>query len=197
MRRIKLFLPPLLLVSMACRHPEAVGPKPMPILPVTTTQDATAPSWIDNLEPFTAVGIEDPNPIGDLAFQRTAAIANGRTTLARDVETRARSLFQQLGQTSLAVGEKLRSVNGQRAQEEIIRQVTDVPLTGTQARRFWTQPGTGRLFVLVVADPVQAQNGVRTMVRQGLADLGAGQGDLQEAQERMETIFNASSKGPR
>jgi hypothetical protein len=200
MRRIVPFLLPLVLVAPACKRPDSTSPKPLPPLKVTTTPTPAAPAWIDNptlAGPFSAVGIEAPNPIGDLAFQRTAATANARTTFARDFETRVRSVFQQLSQTSLAVGEKLRSASGQKAQEDTVRQLTDWTLRGTQARQFWTDPGSGILYVLLVADPALTQDATRAGVRRGLADLGAGQGDLQEAMGRLDTALAAPAKEPR
>lgn len=200
MRRIALFLLPLVLVVPACRRPESTGPKPLPPLKVTTTPAPSAPGWIDNptlAGPFSAVGIEAPNPMGDLAFQRTAATANARTVFARDFETRVRSLFQQLSQTSLAIGEKLRSASGQKAQEDIVRQLTDTTLHGTQVRQFWTDPGSGNLYVLLVADPVLTQDATRTGIRRGLADLGAGQGDLQEAMGRLDAALATPQKEQR
>lgn len=200
MRRIAPYLLPLLLLATACRRPESYGPKPMTPLKVTTTPTASAPAWIDNptlAGPFSAVGIEAPNPMGDLAFQRTAATANARTVFARDFDTRVRALFQQLSQTSLAVGEKLRSASGQKAQEDIVRQLTDTTLHGTQVRQFWTDPGSGTLYVLLVADPVLTQDATRAGIRRGLADLGAGQGDLQEALGRLDIALATPTKESR
>ncbi len=190
----------LLLMAVACKRPETASPKTLPTLGVTTTASPSAPAWIDNPSlagPMSAVGIEGPNPMGDLAFQRTAATANARTVLARDLETRVRSMFQQLGQTSLSVGEKLRSQSGQKVQEDIVRQLTDITLQGTQARQFWTDSHTGNLFVLVVADPAMTQSAARGRLRQGLADLGAGQGDLQEATDRLDAALVGNGKDPR
>lgn len=200
MRRITPILVALALVALACKQPEATGPKALPALGVTTTASSSAPAWIDNPSlagPMSAVGIEGPNPMGDLAFQRTAATANARTVLARNLETRVRAMFEQLGQTSLAVGEKLRSQSGQKVQEDVVRQLTDLTLQGTQARQFWTDPHTGNLFVLVVADPAITQSAARGRLRQGLADLGAGQGDLQEATARLDAALAGSGKDAR
>jgi hypothetical protein len=200
MRRITPILIALVVLTMACKRPETPGSKALPALGVTTTASSSAPAWIDNPSlagPMSAVGIEGPNPMGDLAFQRTAATANARTVLARNLETRVRAMFEQLGQTSLAVGEKLRSQSGQKVQEDVVRQLTDLTLQGTQARQFWTDPHTGNLFVLVVADPAITQSAARGRLRQGLADLGAGQGDLQEATARLDAALAGSGKDAR
>jgi hypothetical protein len=194
MRRSTFILLALVLGTQACRKADTIASRELPAIPVTTTSTASAPAWIDNPEPFSATGIEAPNPMGDLDFQRTAATAKARTRLARDLETQARSLFQQVAQTSFAVGEKLKSASGQRAQEEIVRQLTDLTLRGTQARRFWTDPKSGMLYVLVVADPALAQSSVRERIRQGLADLGAGQADLQEAVTRLDAALASRDK---
>ena len=54
-------------------------------VPVTSTPTKNAPSWIDNEEipdGLAAVGIAQPNPMGDKSMQRTVAIADARTKLA-------------------------------------------------------------------------------------------------------------------
>jgi hypothetical protein len=134
--------------------------------------------------------------MGDLSFQRTFAVAHARTTLARDMDLRVRAVLQELGQTSHAVNEKLSSQSGQGVKEDISRQITDATLSGTQARSFYTDR-KGNLWVLVVADPAVAQGTVRSLARKGLAELGLGQADPQEALGRMDEVLDRSQKAPR
>ena len=199
MRRIALILLPLVVGLLACKRPETTGSKPLPILANTSagaSGDPAAPSWIGDPPPFSVLGSEAPNPMGDLSFQRTFAIAHARTALARDMDLRVRAMLQELGQSSLAVGEKLRNTGGQVAKEDTSRQLTDTVLSGTRAQKFHTSPD-GTLWVLVVIDPEAAKDSLRTRVRKELVDLGLGQNDLQDAVARMDAAIDAPRKTPR
>ncbi len=199
MRRIALILVPLVAGLLACNRAETTAPKPLPILPNTSPGaklDPAAPSWIDNPPAFSGVGNEAPNPMGDISFQRTFAVAHARTAMARDMDLRVKAMLQELGQASLAVSEKLKNTSGQVVKEDASRQLTDVVLTGTHARSFYTDP-TGRLWVLVTPDGETAQDTLRNRVRKELTDLGLGQADLQDAISRMDVALDASRKAPR
>ena len=201
MRRIALILLPLVVGLLACKRPETNDPKhiPIPILPNTSAgvaSDPAAPTWIDNPPPFSAVGQEAPNSMGDISFQRSFAIAHARNDLARDMELRTKTMLQELGQASLAVSEKLKNPSGQVVKESTSRQFTDVTLGGTRAQSFYTDR-KGNLWVLVVADPAAVRDTLRARVRKELVDLGLGQADLQDAVARMEATMDASQKAPR
>ena len=198
MRRIALVLLPLIAGLVACRRPENTAQKPLPVLPNTSpgvASDPTAPNWIDNPPPNSAVGTEGPNPMGDISFQRTIASANARVALARELDMQAKAVFQQLSQISHAVSEKLDSPNGQGAKEDISRLLTDTNLSGTRASHFYTDR-KGMLWVLVEADPELFQSTLRTRTRRKLESLGLAQADLQEALKRMDGILDASRKAP-
>ncbi len=195
MRRIALILLPLLIGLLACRRAETTGPKPLPVLPVTSAS-SSAPDWIDNPPPGSASGVEGPDPMGDLDFQRTVATAKARTRLARDLENQIQGLYHDLAQRSQTLAEKMQSPSGQAVREGLSRHLVDVTLRGTQARRFYTDPRTGMLWVLVVADPAAAQATARESLRQRLAELDLGQEALQEAEGRMDELFERR-KAPR
>ena len=199
MRRIVLVLLPLVVGLLACKRPETTGSKPLPAHPNTypaTNWDPAAPSWIGEPPPFSGVGSEAPNPMGDLSFQRTFAIAHARTALARDMDLRVRAMLQELGQSSLAVSEKLKNTSGQVVKEDTSRQLTDAVLSGTRAQKFHASPD-GTLWVLVVTDPETAKDSLRIRVRKELVDLGLGQNDLQDAVARMDAAIDAPRKTPR
>ena len=199
MRRIALILLPLVIELLACKRPETTGSKPLPILPNTSVGangDPAAPNWIGDPPPFSGVGSEAPNPMGDLSFQRSFAIAHARTAMARDIDLRVRAMLQELGQSSLAVSEKLKNTSGQVVKEDAFRQLTDAVLVGTRAQKFHTGPD-GTLWVLVVTDPEEAKDSLRTRVRKELVDLGLGQNDLQDAVARMDAAIDTPRKTPR
>lgn len=197
--RSLLVLTALTLLLAACKRPSAT-PKEMAPVPTTTTQSSSAPAWIDNPRvagPLAAVGIEGPNPLKDLAFQRTMATAAGRATLARDLESRLRTMVERLVQTSQVVAARQGQATAQKAQEEVVRQLTDTTLRGAQARQFWTDPATGNLFVLVVMDPALAAASTKESLRHELQSLGLGQAELQAALSRMDSALAATQEGSR
>ena len=196
MRRIALILLALVVGLLACKRPDSNDPKPLLVLPVTSVAASSAPEWIDNVPPNCAVGSSSPNGMGDVDFQRTVATARARTRMARDLDARMQALYHDLTQESQVLAEKLQSPTAQEVKENITRQLTDITLRGTQARRFWTDPRTGTLWVLVVSDPALLQAGVRESLRQSLVELGLGQGALQEAEGRMDELFERK-KAPR
>ena len=196
MRRIALILLPLVVGLLGCKRPEVNDPNPRPVLPVTSVAASSPPEWIDNVPPNSDLGSSSPNGMGDVDFQRTVATARARTRMARDLDAHMQALYHDLVQESQVLAEKLQSSTAQEVKENISRQLTDITLRGTQARRFWTDPRTGTIWVLVVSDPTLLQASVRESFRQGLMELGLGQGALQEAEGRMDELFGRK-KAPR
>ena len=134
------------------------GSKGPATAPVTSTQAKNAPSWIDNEEipdGLAAVGIAQPNPMGDKSLQRTVAIGDARTKLAGKLKVRVQNMFSQLNQqvtTAAADGTKKPIKNDvmNRVIENVTRQVVDQELAGTSTRAFWADPTDGSLYVFVV-----------------------------------------------
>jgi hypothetical protein len=138
------------LLGCAARGPETS--------PVTTTSARRAPAWIDNEEipdGLAAVGIAQPNPMGDKALQRTTAVADARARLAGKLKVRIQSMFSRLDQqvataAAGAAGRPIRTEVMERVVDNVTRQLVDQDLAGAGTRAVWTDPGNGDLYVFVV-----------------------------------------------
>jgi hypothetical protein len=138
------------LLACAARGPETS--------PVTTTSARRAPAWIDNEEipdGLGAVGIAQPNPMGDKTLQRTTAAADARARLAGKLKVRIQSMFSRLDQqvataAAGAAGRPIRTEVMARVVDNVTRQLVDQDLAGAGTRAVWTDPGNGDLYVFVV-----------------------------------------------
>ena len=188
----------LLLSLVAC------APQKAPTTgPVTTTQAKNAPAWIDNEEipdGLAAVGIAQPNVMGDKSMQRTVAIADARTKLAGKLKVRVQNMFSQLNQqvtTAAADGTKkpIKTDVMNRVIENVTRQLVDQELAGTTTRNFWNDPTDGNLYVFVVmtkdsmdrALAGAAQSQIRKEIAQGEQSLNA-------ALDKLDAAIAASDK---
>ena len=133
-------------------------PRRLPVAaPVTTTPTRDAPAWIDQEElagGLAAVGIAQPNPMGDKGMQRTIALADARTKLAGKVKVRVQNLFSQLNQqvtgaTAGAPASPARTDAMNRVLENVSRQLIDQELVGASTRATWTDPQDGSLYLLL------------------------------------------------
>ena len=132
----------------------ACGPRTAPATaPAATPPARDAPAWIDHEEipdGLAAVGIAQPNPMGDKALQRTVAVADARTRLAGKLKVRVQSLFSQLNQQVTAAGSGAQPIQSDlmnRVLENVSRQVLDQELVGASARATWTDPRDGSLYL--------------------------------------------------
>ena len=171
-------------------------------VPVTSTPTKNAPSWIDNEEipdGLAAVGIAQPNPMGDKSMQRTVAIADARTKLAGKLKVRVQNMFSQLNQqvaTATADGSRkpIKTDVMNRVIDNVTRQLVDQELAGTSTRAFWTDPADGNLYVFVVmtkdtmdrAMAGAAQNQIRK-------ELAQGEQSLEHALDKLDAAIAASA----
>lgn len=196
MRRT-LILPALatLLGFVACGEKK---PKP---LPVTTTQTKGAPAWIDQEEipdGLAAVGIASMNPLNDKSFQRTEAIADGRTKLAGKLKVRVQNVFSQLNQrvTAGATGNKkpIKADVMQRVQENVTRQLIDQELVGSMPKYFWTDPADGNLYVFMVMSKENLENALAGISQAQIRkEIAQGEKDLESALDKLDAAIAASS----
>ena len=102
-----------------------------------------------------AVGIAQPNPMGDKGFQRTTAVADARAKLAGKLKVRVQSMFTQLNQqvttAAAGAGEKpIRQDVMNRVINNVTRQLVDQELVGASTRATWTDPSDGSLYLFLV-----------------------------------------------
>ena len=194
MRHPVILLTPVLtgLLLPACKGPQ--GPV------VTTTSTPSAPTWIDNEEfadGLGAVGIAQPNAMGDKSLQRTTAIADARTRLAGKMKVRVQNMFSQLNQqvTTAASdgGKPIKNDVMNRVVENVTRQLTDQELAGTSLRATWTDPKDGTLYVQVVlareAMDAALAGTARAALRQEIAQ---GEQALDGALDKLDAAIAAS-----
>lgn len=145
-------------------------------VPVTTTQTAGAPKWIDNpdsVEGLSAVGISPY--YNDKDFQRTVATANSYTRIAQMLNTKVQAVFNQYIRSSSAGGAEGSSLTTTRSQT--VKQLIEQQVTGAKIRAFWNDRADGRLYVLVSLSYETAQE----IVRKALAGAGVDQGEAERA----------------
>jgi hypothetical protein len=196
--RISRYIPVGLAVAgLACGGPKADPNR----VPVTTTQTKNAPSWIDNEEipdGLAAVGIAQPNPMGDKSMQRTVAINDGRTKLAGKIKTRVQNMFSQLNQqvTSASAdgkGKPIKSDVMSRVIENTTRNLVDQEVSGTEARGFYTDPSDGTLYVQIVMTKASMDKALQgTAQAQIQKEIAGGEKDLEKALDKLDAAIAAS-----
>jgi len=189
-------------VGLALLSLLACGDKKAPQTnPVTTTASKGAPAWIDNEEipdGLAAVGIAQPNPMGDKSMQRTVAIADGRTKLAGKIKTRVQNMFSQLNQqvTSASAdgkGKPIKSDVMSRVIENTTRNLVDQEVSGTEARDFYTDPSDGTLYVQIVMTKASMDKALQgTAQAQIQKEIAAGEKDLEKALDKLDAAIAAS-----
>jgi hypothetical protein len=172
--RTNLFLGSVLLSLAGC------APQQAPVAtPVTSTPTRNAPAWIDQEEVaggLAAVGIAQPNPMGDKAMQRTTAVADARSKLAGKLKVRVQHLFTLLNQqvTEASAGtQPVKSDAMNRVMESVTRQLVDQELVGATTRATWTDAQDGSLYLLLTmtreaADRAMA-SATKTEIRKQIA----------------------------
>jgi hypothetical protein len=196
--RTALPLGTLLLALVGC----AGGQAPV-TAPVTTTQSRNAPVWIDNEEipdGLAAVGIAQPNVMGDKGLQRTVAVADARTKLAGKLKVRVQNMFSQLNQQVTAAaadtgGKPIKTDVMNRVIENVSRQLVNQELAGTNTRGTWTDPGDGDLYVfLVMTKDSMDQALARTAKAQIGKEIAQGEQSLNAALDKLDAAIAASGK---
>jgi hypothetical protein len=187
----------LLLTLVACAPQQA--PR---TVPVTATQTRNAPAWIDNGEipdGIAAVGIAQPNPMGDKGFQRTVAVADARTKLAGTLKTKVQNLFTQLNQqvTEAAAGgtgQPIKTDVMNRVIDNVTRQVVNQDLAGTNTRATWTDPADGDLYVLVVMTRDSMDRALAGAAQHQIKqEIAQGEKSLDHALDKLDAALAASA----
>lgn len=182
---------------VACGGPKAEPNK----VPVTTTQTKNAPSWIDNEEipdGLAAVGIAQPNPMGDKSMMRTVAVADARSKLAGKLKVRVQNMFSQLNQqvTTAAADNTKKPIKTDvmnRVIENVTRQLVDQELSGTTTRNFWNDPSDGSLYVFVVMTKETMDRALAGAAQSQIRkEIGQGEQSLNAALDKLDAAIAAS-----
>jgi hypothetical protein len=196
--RTALPLGTLLLALVGC-----AGERAPVTAPVTSTQTRNAPAWIDNEEipdGLAAVGIAQPNVMGDKGLQRTIAVADARTKLAGKLKVRVQNMFSQLNQqvtlASAETGNKpIKSEVMNRVIDNVTRQVINQELAGTNTRGTYTDPADGSLYLFLVMtkDSMDAAL-ANTAKAQIHKEIAQGEQSLDAALGKLDAAIAASAK---
>jgi hypothetical protein len=182
------------------------GPKQAPTtVPVTSTPAKNAPSWIDNEEipdGLAAVGIAQPNPMGDKSMQRTVAIGDARGKLAGKLKVRVQNMFSQLNQqvttaTADASKKPIKTDVMNRVTENVSRQLVDQELAGTSTRAFWTDPTDNNLYVFVVMTKETLDRALSGAAQAQIQkEINQGEKSLDQALDKLDAAIAASENMP-
>ncbi len=186
----------LLLAGLACGSPRVASG-----YAAGSGTASQAPAWVDHEEipdGLAAVGIAQPNPMGDKAFQRTTAVADARAKLAGKLKVRVQSMFTQLNQQvttdAAGAGEKpIRQDVMNRVINNVTRQLVDQELVGASTRATWTDPSDGSLYLFLVMgrDNVNAAlaSTAKVEIRK---EIARGETTLQPALPKVDKAVEAS-----
>jgi len=197
--RTALPLATLLLVLVGCAGEKAPVAAPAP---VTTTQAKNAPAWVDNEEipdGLAAVGIAQPNVMGDKGLQRTVAVADARNKLAGKLKVRVQNMFSQLNQqvttASSDAGKAIKVDVMNRVIENVTRQVIDQELAGTNTRGTWTDPTDGSLYMFVVMTKDSMDTALASSAKAQIKkEIAQGEVSLNTALDKLDAAIAASNK---
>lgn len=186
----------LTFLTVACgtKKPETI---------VTTTKTKDAPLWIDNptiVPGIVGVGIEDPNVMDDTMMQRKIALAAARAEIGKQLNAQVQGVFSRLDQQYKTAGTDgktpIKTQSMARMVEDTNREILNVSLVGAAPREYWTDPGTKKLYVLVVMDKDTADRAVKAAASAAIRkEIKTGEADLQDALGRLDAaIANPNNK---
>lgn len=159
------------ILMIGCDSPQTI--KPIDVTGTSIQTQSDAPSWTVNPPgTLSVVGIEGPNPLGDKMYQRTMAINAARVELGRLFKLKVKAVIDNsFTQKSMVSGNNTNtsspnanqaaqfrsssSVLGDsmtRLRRMVDETILDNYVSGAAARQFWTDKGTGELYVLVQID---------------------------------------------
>ncbi len=142
------------------------GGEPKPAEPDFRCKQAgvLAPEW--TCKPFQAnmivgLGTAPANVAGDYGMQMEEAEANGRTSLARRLETKVQTLMKNWKRITGGGIDQTYEKNV----ESVSKQTANQTLRNSRALETWTNPADGTLFLLMGVEKNAAENGVKTSLQ--------------------------------
>lgn len=134
---------------------------------------AGAPGWVtQGCEGWTAgeEGSENICGVGSFAgsqnisLARTAAMARGRTEIARSLGVKVKSMLKDYQETTTGGEQFGTSSSDEQHIIDVSKQITDMSLTGTEVKDTWVS-GSGTYYALVVLDLDRFEQSVNRMNR--------------------------------
>ena len=186
-----------LAILVGCGQPTPVPP------PVTSIAAKNAPSWVDNPaipDGLGAVGIAQPNALGDVDEMRTEAEANARTRLAAmmDIKVQAMtsSVSQQLKTGTTENGKAVTTEVMSKFSEDIKRQILNQNLRGAIVQESYTAP-SGSYYVHMVMTKETLERTLRgAATAQIKKELAQGEKGLEHALDKLDSAIAAAEAAP-
>jgi hypothetical protein len=100
----------------------------------------------------------------NISLARTAAMARGRTEIARSLGVKVRSMLKDYQATTTGGAEFGESASDEQHVVDVSKQITDISLTGTEIRDTWIS-NSGTYYTLMVLDVEQFEESVSGMRR--------------------------------
>ena len=100
----------------------------------------------------------------NISLARTAAMARGRTEIARSLGVKVRSMLKDYQATTAGGGELGTAANDEQHVIDVSKQITDISLTGTEIQDTWIS-NSGTYYTLMVLDVERFEKSVSGMKR--------------------------------
>jgi len=171
--------------------------------PVTSIAARNAPSWVDNPaipEGLGAVGIAQPNALGDIDEMRTEAEANARTRLASMMNIKVQgmfsNLFQQVKTGSNENGKAVSTEVANKVTEDVKRQILNENLRGATVQESYTAPN-GSYYVHMVMTKETMERALRGAAKDQIhKEIEQGEKSLEHALDKLDSAIAASAATP-
>lgn len=133
---------------------------------------AGAPSWViegcrsyvGEPSPTKLCGVGSFKGSSNISLARTAAMARGRTEIARSLGVKVRSMLKDYQATTTGGAEFGETASDEQHVVDVSKQITDISLTGTEIQDTWIS-NSGTYYTLMVLDVEKFEESVSGMRR--------------------------------
>jgi hypothetical protein len=133
---------------------------------------AGAPNWVikgcqgfdGEAEGAKLCGVGSFKGSSNISLARTAAMARGRTEIARSLGVKVRSMLKDYQATTTGGAEFGEAASDEQHVVDVSKQITDISLTGTEIQDTWIS-NSGTYYTLMVLDVEQFEKSVNGMKR--------------------------------
>jgi len=142
------------------------GSSPQDIMP---NEFEGAPQWViqgchGESDGTKLCGVGSFKGSSNISLARTAAMARGRTEIARSLAGKVRSMLKDYQATTTGGAEFGEAASDERHVVDVSKQITDMSLTGTEVKDTWVSR-SGTYYALMVLDLERFENSVERMDR--------------------------------
>jgi len=133
---------------------------------------AGAPEWViqgcggfsGEAKPTKLCGVGSFSGSRNITLARTAAMARGRTEIARSLGLKVRSMLKDYQATTTGGAEFGAAANDEQHVVDVSKQITDMSLTGTEIQDTWIS-NSGTYYTLMVLDVQRFEDSVGQMTQ--------------------------------